>query len=68
MFKRNGKLLVIGLLGSSSIAHASAALPPFVDRTKFRSPADCVASLRNDLRQDRDATTNGWVGFHDGMT
>ena len=68
MLKRNCKLLVIGLLASSSIAHASATLPPFVDKTKFKSHADCVASLRNDLQQDRDATTNGWVSFRDGMT
>ncbi len=68
MLKRDCKLLVIGLLASSSIAHASATLPPFVDKTKFKSHADCVASLRNDLQQDRDATTNGWIGFRDGMT
>ncbi len=68
MLKRNCKLLVIGLLASSSIAHASATLPPFVDKTKFKSHSDCVASLRNDLQQDRDATTNGWIGFRDGMT
>ena len=68
MLKRNCKLLVLGLLTSSSIAHASATLPPFVDKTKFKSHADCVASLRNDLQQDRDATTNGWIGFRDGMT
>ncbi len=68
MLKRNCKLLVIGLLASSSIAHASTTLPPFVDKTKFKSHADCVASLRDDLQQDRDATTNSWVGFRDGMT
>lgn len=68
MLKRNCKLLVIGLLAGSSIAHASTTLPPFVDKTKFKSHADCVASLRDDLQQDRDATTNGWVGFRDGIT
>jgi hypothetical protein len=62
------KTLCIVLLTSGSVAQASGSLPSFVEKTKFKSHADCVASLRNDLQQDRDATTNGRIGFRDGMT
>lgn len=68
MLNSDCTLLATILFVGGSIAHASVALPPFFDKSQFKSHADCVASLRNDLQQDRAATTNGWVGFRDGMT
>ena len=57
----------IALLATGA-AQASGSLPIAEEKTKFKSHADCVASLRNDLQQDRDETTNGRIGFRDGMT
>jgi hypothetical protein len=58
----------IALLANGSAVHASGSLPIAEEKMKFKSHADCVASLRNDLQQDRDETTNGRIGFRDGMT
>jgi hypothetical protein len=70
MLNRNCKLfaIVFALLANGSIAYANGALPTLIEKTRFKSHADCVASLRNDLQQDRDSTTNGPIGFRDGMT
>jgi hypothetical protein len=70
MLNRNCKLfaIVFALLANGSIAYANGALPTLIEKTRFKSHADCVASLRNDLQQARDSTTNGPIGFRDGMT
>jgi hypothetical protein len=64
----SGKIGVICLLLNASVVHASGSLPTVVEKTKYKSHADCVASLQNDLQQDRDQTTDGRIGFRDGMT
>jgi len=61
-------MLSVALLANDSAALASGSLPVAEEKTKFKSHADCVASLRNDLQRDRDEATNGRVGFRDGMT
>jgi len=61
-------MLGVALLANGSAVHASGSLPIAEEKMKFKSHADCVASLRNDLQQDRDETTNGRIGFRDGMT
>ena len=68
MLRRSFKLLAIASLANVPIAHASGSLPPFVEKSKFKSHADCLVSLRNDLQQDRNLTTNGRIGFGDGTT
>lgn len=61
-------MLGVALLANGSAVHASGSLPIAEEKTKFKTHADCVASLRNDLQKDRDEATNGRVGSRDGMT